>query len=220
MNSIKLLGSYRDELSSIELQPFSKQLKPIIEESLIDAMKNERNRRGTLFTPIFTVFVVLGIAMRHDLDYLSVVNWMISAVRWLSLTLPKKIIKDGTITKARQYLGIEVFRLIFDKFNQQHHVLSPDFYGRNSVTFDGVTATLPDTPSNQKRFCKPSNGKGSAAFPQLRIVALMSLPLRCILDVAYGPFKGKGTGERALMAKILEQFKDQNLLFLLDAVFF
>jgi len=48
----------------------------------------------------------------------------------------------------------------------------------------------------------------------------MSLSLRCILDGAIGPFKGKGTGERALMAQILEQFKDQNLLFLLDAGFY
>jgi len=155
--------------------------------------------------------------MRHELSYHKVVNWMISAIRWLSLTLPKKIIKDGTITKARQYLGIPVFRLIFDKFNQQHNVLIPDFYGRNSVIFDGVTATLPDTQSNQKRFGKPSSVQGSAAFPQLRAVALLSLQLRCLLDIAYGPFKGKGTGERALMAQILEKFKEKNLLFLLDA---
>jgi len=135
------------------------------------------------------------------------------------LTLPQKIIEDGTLTHARQYLGIEVFRLIFDKFNQQNYVLTPDFHGRNRVIFDGVTATLPDTPSNQKKFGKPSNGKGSAAFPQLRAVALMSLPLRCLLEGAIGPFKGKGNGERALMAQILNQFREKKLLFWLDAGF-
>lgn len=217
MNLIKLPDSSRDELSSIELQPFSEQLKPIIEESLNELQKNDRNRKGTLFTPMFTVFVVLGIAMRHELSYAKVVNWIISAMRWLSLSLPKKIIKEGTVTKARQYLGVEVFRLIFKKFNQQHCELYPDFHGRSSVIFDGVTATLPDTLSNQNRFGKPSNEKGSAAFPQLRVVALLSLQLRCLLDIAYGPYKGKGTGERALMTQILEKFKEKSLLFLLDA---
>jgi hypothetical protein len=82
------------------------------------------------------------------------------------LILPQKIVKDGTVTKARQYLGVDVFRLIFTKFNNQNDVLSKDFYGRNSVIFDGVTTTLPDTLSNKNRFGKPSNEKkGSAAFP-------------------------------------------------------
>lgn len=150
MNFFKLPGSSREELNSIEFQPFSDQLKPIIEESLKEAEKTGRNREGTFFTPIFTVFVILGMAMRHDLSYPKVINWMISAVRWLSLTLPKKIVDDGALTHARQYLGAPVFRLIFDKFNQQNHILTPDFQGRNSVMFDGVTATLPDTLSPSK----------------------------------------------------------------------
>jgi SAM-dependent MidA family methyltransferase len=45
----------------------------------------------------------------------------------------------------------------------------------------------------------------------------LSLQLRSLLDVAYGPYLGKGTGERALMAQILHQFKDKSLWFLLDA---
>ena len=220
MNILNPSKFSRDELSSIELQPFSEQLKPIIKETLIETEKTKRNRKGTIFTPMFTVFVVLGIAMRHDLSYSKVVNWIISTVRWLSLSLPQKIFKEGTVTKARQYLGVEVFSRIFEKFNQQHYVLDPDFYGRNTVIFDGVAATIPDTPSNNNRFGKPSNDKGSAAFPQIRIVALLSLPLRCILDVAYGPFIGKGNGERALMAQILYQFRDKSLLFLLDAGFY
>lgn len=83
MNFFKLPGSSRDELSSIEFQPFSEQLKPLIEESLIEAQKTGRNREGPFLTPIFTVFVILGMAIRHDLSYPKVINWMISAIRWL-----------------------------------------------------------------------------------------------------------------------------------------
>ena len=158
--------------------------------------------------------------MRHDLAYNKVVNWLISAVRWLSTSLPKRIIAEGTATKARQYLGVSVFRLIFEKLTKKHCELTPDFHGKSTVIFDGVTGTLPDTESNVEEFGKPSNKKGSSAFPKIRVVALMSLALRCILDVAYAPYKGKGTGERALMRQILEKFKDKSFLFLLDAGFY
>lgn len=210
----------RDELSSIEIQPFSDQLKPIIEETLAETQKDSRSRKGTLFTPMFTVFVVLGLVMRHELAYHKVVDWIISMVRWLSLSLPKKVIADGTVTKARQYLGVDVFRLIFEKMTKKHDKLTTDFYGRSTVIFDGVTVTIPDTKSNTEAFGKPSNKKGSAAFPKIRTVALMSLTLRCILDIAYGPYKGKGTGERALMYLLLDKYTEKSFLFLLDAGFY
>lgn len=180
----------RDELASTEIEPFSEMLKPIIKEALEEAQKNGRNRKGTLFTPIFTVFVVLGCVMRHDLSYLSVLDWLISTIRWITVCLPKKAVENGTITKARQYLGVDVFRLIFEKLTKKHYELTADFHGRSTVIFDGVTGTTPDTPSNTAAFGKPSTKKGSAAFPQIRAVALMSLTLRCIIDIAFGPYIG------------------------------
>jgi len=154
--------------------------------------------------------------MRHDLSYSNVLEWLISAVRWITVCLPKKIIGEGTITKARQYLGVDIFRLIFEKFTKKHYELTADFHGKSTVIFDGVTGTTPDTKSNIDAFGKPSTG--TAAFPQIRAVALMSLTMRCILDFAFGPYVGKGTGERALMFKILNKFEE--LLFLFDAGFY
>ena len=100
MNIQKSFEPSRDELGSIEIEPFSTQLKPVIVEVLEETKKDGRSRKGTLFTPIFTVFFVLGLVMHHDLAYDKVVNWLISAVRWLSLYLPKRIIAEGTATKV------------------------------------------------------------------------------------------------------------------------
>jgi len=158
--------------------------------------------------------------MRHDLGYPKVLDWLISTVRWITACLPKKVVENGTITKARQYLGVDVFRLIFEKFKNKHYELTADFQGRSTVIFDGVTGTTPDTPSNTVAFGKPSTKKGSAAFPQIRAVALMSLTLRCIIEVAFGPYIGKGTGERALMLQIINKFEEKSLLFLFDAGFY
>ncbi|MTJ50491.1 hypothetical protein [Dolichospermum sp. UHCC 0259] len=46
---------------------------------------------------------------------------------------------------------------------------------------------------------------------------LSSASTRLILDFTYGSSQGKGTGERTLMTKLLAQFNQKNLLFLLDA---
>lgn len=127
MNLQKTLEPSRDKLAKIEIEPFSNQLKPIIEETLIETEKDNRSRKGTLFTPMFTVFVVLGLVMHHELAYDKVVNWLISTIRWLSTSLPKKIIADGTLTKARQYLGVDVFRLIFEKLTKKHYKSTIDF---------------------------------------------------------------------------------------------
>ena len=76
---------------------------------------------------------------------------------------------------------------------------------------------MPDTDANVAAFHKPRSGRGTAAFPQLRMMTLMALSVRLLLDIAYAPYCGKGTGERALVREILGTLDRSGLLFLLDA---
>lgn len=48
-------------------------------------------------------------------------------------------------------------------------------------------------------------------------MCLLALSVRLVLEVAYGAYVGKGTGERALLRQILGRVMRQGLLFLLDA---
>ena len=202
--------------SSLNLQPFAKQLQPIIEQSLAECEKSG-SRKGTFFTPVRTVFVVLGLVLRRDLGYSALINWLISGLRWLHCDLPPKLAAEGTLSHARKRLGVDVFRHIFGHQVALYSVLPADFHGLSSVAFDGTTATMPDTPSNQERFGTPNSGRGRGGFPQTRIMALLILPLCLIGNVAYGAYQGKGTGERSLMMQIIDCIPYQNLLFLLDA---
>ena len=77
--------------------------------------------------------------------------------------------------------------------------------------------TMPDTKDNMDAFGKPKGGRGEGGFPQMRVVALLVLPLRLVADFAYDAYKGKGTGERSLMATIIERIPYRNMLFLWDA---
>jgi hypothetical protein len=76
---------------------------------------------------------------------------------------------------------------------------------------------MPDTEGNVNEFHKPKSRSGQGAFPQMRMMTLMALSVRLMLDVAYAPYAGKGTGERSLVREILSRLVYKGLLFLLDA---
>lgn len=198
--------------------PFAEILHPLIAESLVE-QGLVKFRKGTLLVPKLLVWLVLALTIRRDLNYDKVLNWMVSGFRWLDGILPplSKVVSDGAISHARVKLGVEVFRLLFTKLTASFEEIEPDFYGRVSAAFDGSTATMPDSEANQKEFSNPNSGRGQAAFPQLRLVSLLAVSVRLVLDVAYGSYVGKGSGERALMGQILARLSHKSLLFLLDA---
>ena len=198
--------------------PFAEILHPLIEEVLAE-QELTKFRKGTLLMPKVLIWLVLALTIRRDLNYDKVFNWMMSGFRWLEGLLPplSKIVSNGTISHARVRVGVELFRLLFTKLTGSFKKIEPDFHGHVSVAFDGTTGTMPDSEANQKEYTKPTSGRGQAAFPQLRLVSLLAVSVRLILDVAYGSYAGKGSGERVLMGQILERLSREKLLFLLDA---
>ena len=203
---------------SFSFAPFAEILQAHIEEVLAERGLT-KFRKGTCLVPKVLIWFVLALTIRRDLDYHKVLNWMMSGFRWVDGLLPPlgKIVSDGAISHARVRIGVELFRLLFAKVTASFKEIEPDFHGRVSVAFDGSTGTMPDSEANQKEFNKPTSGRGQAAFTQLRLVSLLAVSVRLVLDVAYGYYVGKGSGERALMSQILERLSRKTLLFLLDA---
>jgi hypothetical protein len=68
---------------------------------------------------------------------------------------------------------------------------------------DGFTFTMPDTPKNQARYPHPKTQKSGVGLPIARAVAIVSLATACVMDLAMGPYKGKETGESALLRSML-----------------
>jgi len=204
--------------ASFSFAPFSNIFQPLVEETLTEQGKDQY-RKGTILTPKLLVWLVLVLTLRRDLNYHNALNWMVSGFRWLWSLLPSQsvIVRDGAISHARVKLGFEVFRALFYKLTASFWPIAPDFHGRVSVAFDGSTGTMPDTECNVDEFNKPSSRSGNAAFPQLRMMALMVLSVRLLLAIGYAPYAGKGTGERSLMMQMLGRIARKGLLFLLDA---
>jgi hypothetical protein len=63
---------------------------------------------------------------------------------------------------------------------------------------------MPDTPANQKHYPPSSQARPGCGFPLLRLVVLFSLAVGTVLDAAFGPHRGQGTGELSLW-RTLEQ---------------
>jgi putative transposase len=62
---------------------------------------------------------------------------------------------------------------------------------------------LPDTKANQKAFPQAKTQKPGLGFPVIRWVVLLSLATAAVHGLAYGPYKGKQTGETALFRELL-----------------
>jgi len=68
---------------------------------------------------------------------------------------------------------------------------------------DGFTFTMPDTPKNQATYPQQKAQAPGIGFPIARAVAIVSLATACVMDFAMGPYKGKETGESALLRSML-----------------
>ena len=99
------------------------------------------------------------------------------------------------------------------------------FAGLLVVAWDGNTVAVYDSPANAAAFGKPASpGKrrgtdrqdpGSGASPQIRLVTLVACGTRCLLDAAFGPLRGKGTGEQGPGGELTRSL-DGGMLLLAD----
>lgn len=76
--------------------------------------------------------------------------------------------------------------------------------GRHAKLVDGFTFTMPDTPENQSEFPHPRTQTKGVGLPIARSVVMLSLATAMVMEVVLGPYKGKETGELALLRQMLK----------------
>jgi hypothetical protein len=79
--------------------------------------------------------------------------------------------------------------------------------GRHAKLIDGSTFMMADTPKNQAEYPQNPAQKTGIGFPISRFVAVLSLATACVMDCAITKYKGKGTGETALLRQLLDCFR-------------
>ncbi len=104
---------------------------------------------------------------------------------------PQKPPTSSAVTKARDRIGVEPMERLFVKSSARWYASTEGlmFHGRRVNAIDGSTMKTPDTEENDRRFGRPGSSRGSAAFPQMRVAALVDVGTHLIRAVWRGPYR-------------------------------
>ena len=163
------------------------------------------------------VWLVIGMAMFRDRSIQEVVSH-------LGLVLPSqkkkrptagKSVAPSAVPQARYRVGAAPVEAIFERTATTWAMAAADgsrWRGLSVYGVDGTVLRIPDTDENREAFGLPGSGRGQAGYPQVRLVALMALRSHLISAVAFGPCRGKKTGELSLAKQLWPQLPDDSLV--------
>jgi putative transposase len=116
----------------------------------------------------------------------------------------------GDYCRARAKLPQEALRELSCEVAEELEQAAEDCWlwkGKHAKLIDGFTFTMPDTPANQAEYPQQRGQLPGVGLPIARTVAVLSLATGCVLNAAYGPYRGKETGETALLRSIMSSLK-------------
>lgn len=133
----------------------------------------------------------------------------------LDLVLPDgagNFISKSAITQARQNLGEkplkELFYISGNSWNDAD-TRNSKWKGMSLFAMDGTTFKVPDSKINRKKFEAQKFASGNVSiYPQVRCVALMSLPNRIIIDASFGNYN---INEMIYSARIADSIPNNSL---------
>ncbi len=176
---------------------------------------------GDIYTPAVTLWAFLSQVLHAQ--RLRSCTAAVSRVIVLCVALGRQPPSpdSGAYCRARAKLCEGVLqRLVYQVADQLESQVPADWLwlGRHVKAGDGTTLLAPDTSRNQKVWPQQRAQKPGLGFPILRMVVLFSLATAAVCGVAVGPYKGKGTGEPALLRELFDRFQPGDV-FLGDCYF-
>jgi hypothetical protein len=169
--------------------------------------------RERKFPPTVTLAMFLGQVLRADSSCQNAVNEAI--VNQLLQGADAVSANTGGYCQARERLPIDLVRELARQTGVMMNKHTPQGWlwrGRHVKLTDGTTTLMPDTAENQAQFPQHGSQEEGAGFPIARLVCVMSLANGAVLDVAMGPYKGKGTGEYGLFRELLGCFSPGDVM--------
>lgn len=169
--------------------------------------------RERIFSPLVTLATFLTQVLDADHSMRQAVARVIA--QRIAMKQPPCSAGTRAYGKARQRLPEPFFAEVTRRVGRDLMLHAPAHWrwrGRDVKVVDGSTLSMPDTAANQKAYPQPSSQKPGVGFPVLRIVALFSLSVGTVLDVAMGPYQGKQTGETALFRPLHHHLHEGDIL--------
>lgn len=199
----ELIRDMRRQYCQLEGLPFSGILNAReFEDSINNLSEDSRDR---IFTPLVTLAAFIQQTINPDQSCRKALSNIIADRA--AKGLPEISSNTGPYCKARIRLDENMIREIASSFGKKLDKESNDSWtwrGRHVKLADGTTISGPDTAENQAEYPQPDTQKQGLGFPIARCVAVISLAVGTVLDIAIGPYQGKETGEHALLREILD----------------
>src|SRR5262245_3070248 len=173
------------------------------------ALREEGARwRHKVYSPVVTLWAFLTQVAGPDGSCRAAVA---RALAWLvSQGRPPARPTTGPYCKARARLPESLPRRLAREVGRDLHSRAEAGWlwqgGRVKVA-DGTTASMPDTAANQEAYPQPDAQPPGLGFPIARAVVVFGLATGAALDAALGGYRGKRTGEAALLRQLAEAFE-------------
>lgn len=156
------------------------------------------------------VWLVIGMGLMRDRSIAAVVDHLGLA---LSRHDGEPVVAPSAVSQARARLGEEPLRWLFRETGQRwgHQSASRDRWrGLALYGVDGTSLYAADTPANVEKFGRHMSGADlPSAFPMVRVVALLALRSRVLVDASVGSFAKMS--EVAAARSLWPQLPDQSL---------
>lgn len=172
---------------------------------VVEALLPEYRERK--YPPTVALAMFLGQVLSADSSCQKAVN--AALVNSLLAGVAAGSANTGGYCLARQRLPEEMIRELARQTGTLLNAQTPKpwlWRGRQVKLTDGTTTLMPDTAENQAAFPQHGNQEVGAGFPIARMVGVVSLSNGAVLDVAIGPYQGKGSGEYGLFRPLRECF--------------
>lgn len=200
-------------------------LTRLFHRDLVDeviAATGRREVRSRLLPARVVVSYVLALCLFADDGYEEVMRKLVNGLRFLGTWRDGwRPPTTGAISQARQRLGEAPLKALFAQVAMPLAVPGTRgswFHGWRVMAVDGVVLDVPDTAANVAEFGKRTAGAGgiTAAFPQVRVLALGECGTHAIVSAAIGAWR---VPERDLFAPLLPDLEPE-MLVLADRGFY
>jgi hypothetical protein len=205
-------GRFRQQVRFVRRQflqdgglPFSNVLSENLISQALKAISGFWMDR--IYSPLVTLWVFLGQVLSADHSCRAAVARLIA--HRISRGQSPCSAETGAYCQARKRLPERFFSGVARQTGRAlEDNVDPDWLWkrRRVYVYDGSSASMPDTPENQRDYPQPDTQKRGLGFPLARIAAVFSLACGAVLDLGICRYAGKGQSELGMLRALWDMF--------------
>lgn len=165
------------------------------------------------------VYYVIALALYMQSSYREVLRCLVEGLHWLAdPSLAPRVAGKSGISQARTRLGAAPLRALYDTVARPvaNEKTQGAWYRHwRLMSLDGSTLDVADTTGNAATFGRPSNQRGTGAYPKIRFVTLLECGTHVLCNAR---MSGYQTSETALAAEVVPALGN-GVLCLADRLF-